>query len=334
MRAFVLEVWAVVRVLNWVRLKNAARLIGSYIYSHRVKRAKVIAKPMAFSIEPTSICNLKCPECPTGANLLKRPRGTMHLDLYQKLLDELAPELLYLNLYIQGEPLMHPHFATMVEMASKYKLYVSTSTNGHFMNDQVAGHLVKAGLTRIIFSIDGATQGSYEKYRVGGKLEKVRESISLLTAAKKIHQSLYPLVIIQFIAFAHNEHEIDDVRKLAKTLGVDKLEIKTAQLNDFGDMQPPRNKKYSRYTDEKALINQGGNQCWRQWHSATATWDGKLAPCCYDKDADHAFGDLNYEQIDSLWKGDKSIRFKQQIFTSRQHIKMCQNCPEGKHLFS
>lgn len=335
LKAFILEAWALIRVLTLRRLLNAFRLVYSYLRAHYGHTVQITGKPMACAIEPTSICNLKCPECPTGANLLKRPRGMIQLSDFSNMLKQLTPELLYLNLYIQGEPLMHPDFGAMVKEAARYRLYTSTSTNGHYMNPSLADQLVQSGLTRIIFSVDGTSQESYGLYRVGGNFNRVKQSIIDVVRAKKRARSAYPIIVMQFLVFRHNEHELPQIKRLARRLSVDKLEVKTAQFNSFGTMRPPLNARYSRYSDElgRFLKTPVQNRCWRQWHSTTITWDGRLSPCCYDKDAEHAFGNVNKQSIDELWYGDKSLSFKQQIFSQRNSIDMCTNCPEGKHLF-
>ncbi|MCU4155913.1 SPASM domain-containing protein [Carboxylicivirga sp. A043] len=335
LRAFFLETWAIIRVMNYCRLSNALKLIYSYLQSYLKQHVGLHGKPMAFSIEPTSSCNLKCPECPTGANLLKRPRGLMDIRHYRQLLQQLSPELFYLNLYVQGEPFMHPQFPEMVSLASQHNLYISTSTNGHFMSPEIANALVRGGLSRIIFSVDGTSQESYGLYRVGGNFNKVRQSIIDVVRAKARARSAYPIIVMQFLVFRHNERELPQIKKLARRLKVDKLEIKTAQLNDFGSMRPPLNARFSRYADSlgQQLKTKSNNRCWRQWHSATVTWDGRLAPCCYDKDAEYAFGNSHDNSLQEIWQGDKSILFKQQIFRDRSQITICRNCPEGKKLF-
>jgi len=334
-KTFLLEAWAIIRILNYRRMTNAFWIMASYLYSYSTKKVILKGKPIAFAIEPTSICNLKCPECPTGANLLKRPRGMMEITDYKQIIQQLSPCLMYLNLYIQGEPMMHPQFGKMVNEASKYGFYTSTSTNGHFLTADLAKHLVDSKLTRIIFSVDGTNQESYGIYRVGGDFERVKESIAYIVSAKKTAHSLYPIVVMQFLVFKHNEHELPTIKKLAKSLKVDKLEIKSAQLNAFGKMRPPLNARFSRYADAlgTTLKRQTKNHCWRQWHSATLTWDGRFAPCCYDKDAAHAFGNTQNESISKLWFSNKSINFKKDIFINRDAINMCKNCPEGDSLF-
>lgn len=331
-KVFMLDAWAIVRVLRWQRMINAFIVIMSYYWSYLTKKVKQAGKPIAFSVEPTNICNLRCPECPTGVNTLKRPVGNMEMPVYRKLINQLAPELIYLNLYVQGEPMMHPQFAEMVKYASGHGVYVSTSTNGHFLTRPLAVSLVSAGLTRLIFSVDGTTQESYQKYRIGGDLERVKESIRNIVEAKMELNSAYPIIVIQFLVFQHNEYELPQIKRMAKELNVDKLEIKTAQLNDFGTLKPPENNRFSRYADAVGKVLKGNmkNRCWRQWHSAVVTWDGKIAPCCYDKDALFAFGNIKQQSVQEILFSKASNDFKKLIFNGKHQINMCNNCPEGR----
>ncbi len=334
LRTRTLEISAILRILNRRRVANLFTTI-LYYYIGRIKgKANFNHQPFAISIEPTSICNLKCSECPTGINDLKRARGNITLAEFKRVISMLPKELMYLNLYIQGEPTMHPQFAEMVECASQKKLYTSTSTNGHFITPGIASNIVKAGLTRIIFSIDGVTQKSYEQYRRGGKLDKAIEGLSNIVNAKKEQNTDFPIVIMQFLVFQHNENEIYEAKSLAKQLGVDKLEIKTAQFNNYKNttVNPPLNNKYSRYEQkhQNKLKGKMLNTCWRQWHSAVITWDGQITQCCYDKDAEYAYANLRNISFNEAWNNKQNRNFKQAILSDKASFKMCHNCPEGR----
>jgi len=332
----ILEVWAIIRILNWKRVANAFKAILFYNWGLFSKKAIIKHQPLALSIEPTSICNLKCPECPTGMNLLSRPRGTIALEEYQRIIRQLPPELMYLNLYIQGEPTMHPNFPDLVKLAHQKNLYTSTSTNGHFITPSMALKIVEAGMTRMIFSIDGTTQKTYAQYRKGGQLSKALDGIKLMIEARKLSGKRYPLIVMQFLVFKHNEHELEDINLLARKLRVDKLEIKTAQFNhyDTTSVAPPKINKFNRYEKNHQLKLKGKilNKCWRQWHSAVITWDGKVSQCCYDKDARHLLGNLNNTDFKNTWLSTDNMHFKKTIFSNKDRINICHNCPEGRSI--
>jgi MoaA/NifB/PqqE/SkfB family radical SAM enzyme len=103
------------------------------------------------------------------------------------------------------------------------------SRNGHFITEENCAKIVSSGLKKLIISADGITQESYEKYRVEGNLEKVKEGILNLALAKKNAKSQYPKIVFQFIIFKHNEQDVNEVKTWAKKLDVNKVKLKTAQ---------------------------------------------------------------------------------------------------------
>src|SRR5437868_11268640 len=157
------------------RLWNGVKVLSSYYLSKWTKKPIQWGLPVAISFEPTTSCNLRCPECPSGLRAFTRPTGMLKKDFFSETIDQLSRELLYLVFYFQGEPFLNPDFLDMVRYASSKKIYTATSTNAHYLNDDNARRTVESGLDRLIISIDGTTQQVYEQYRVGGSLEKVME---------------------------------------------------------------------------------------------------------------------------------------------------------------
>ncbi|MGH2552223.1 MAG: radical SAM protein, partial [Chitinophagaceae bacterium] len=150
------------------RAWNGMKVLSSYYISKWTKRAVQWGFPVSISFEPTTFCNLRCPECPSGLRAFSRPTGMLQKDFFSKTIDELHKDLLYLVFYFQGEPYLNPDFLDMVEYASKKKIYTATSTNAHYLDDGNAKRTIESGLDRLIISIDGTTQDVYQQYRVGG----------------------------------------------------------------------------------------------------------------------------------------------------------------------
>jgi radical SAM protein with 4Fe4S-binding SPASM domain len=273
-------------------------------------------------------------ECPSGLRQFTRPQGMMSLTDFKHIIDQASPDLMYLMLYFQGEPLMNPAFFDMVSYAKEKRVYTATSSNGHFLDDENARMLVESGLDRLIISLDGADQEAYEKYRRHGDFRTVREAIENVMTWRKKLRSSKPYTIIQFLVFRHNEHQLPGMRKLAKELGVDRLEFKSAQVYDLEKDQGliPENSKYSRYVKGPdgiwKLKKPVRNRCWRMWSGAVITWDGGMVPCCFDKDAAHQFGRLGEKPFRAIWKSEAYNRFRNQILKDRGNIEICNNCTE------
>ncbi len=326
--------------LTLSRVWNSGKVLSSYFYSRFSGKASLPALPISISIEPTTSCNLRCPECPSGLRSFTRPTGMLKQDLFEKVIDELSPTLAYLIFYFQGEPYLHPQLLEMIRYASQKKIYTATSTNAHYLNDETARKTVESGLDRMIISIDGVDQETYSSYRVGGKLSKVIDGTKNIIKWKRELKSKTPHVIFQFLVVRPNESQIEDVYQLADKLGVDEVALKTAQIYDYknGSDLIPVNEKYSRYKKKDDgsydIKNSLLNHCWKMWHSCVITWDGKVVPCCFDKDAHFVLGDLKEQSFKEIWNQKKYQSFRQSLLRSREEIEICKNCTEGTKVWA
>jgi len=296
--------------------------------------------PISVSIEPTTSCNLRCPECPSGKREFTRPTGMLQHDFYTKTINELHKETLYLIFYFQGEPYLNPDFLKMVSYASSKNIYTATSTNAHFLDDANARKTIESGLDRLIISIDGTTQDTYEKYRVGGELNKVLEGTKNVIKWKRKLKTNTPHVIFQYLVVQPNEHQIGDIEQMAKNIGVDEVLFKTAQIYDYvnGNKLIPTIEKYARYKKQAdgtfAIKNKMLNHCWKLWHSTVITWDGLIVPCCFDKDAKHQLADLKQTSFKQMWRSEKYNSFRAAVLSSRSEIDICKNCTEGTKVWA
>jgi len=327
--------------LSLRRLWNGSKVLSSYYLSKWTKKPIQWGLPVSISFEPTTSCNLRCPECPSGLRSFTRPTGMLKNDFFQETIDQLAPDLLYLVFYFQGEPYLNPDFLDMVKYAAQKKIYTATSTNAHYLTDQNAKRTIESGLDRLIISIDGSTQEVYEQYRVGGNLEKVLEGARRIVKWKKALKSKTPFIFFQFLVVKPNEHQLEDIQKLADEVGVDEVRFKTAQVYDY-EKDPnkliPQNEKFSRYKKNEQgdyeFKNALDNHCWRLWHATVITWDGLVVPCCFDKDAQYKMGDLKGKPFKEIWQDKEYVQFRKQILQSRRNIDICANCSEGTKVWN
>jgi len=117
------------------RAWNGIKVLSSYYLSKWTKKPVQWGYPISISFEPTTSCNLRCPECPSGLRAFTRPTGMLKKDFFSDTIDQLHKELLYLVFYFQGEPYLNPDFLDMVKYASGKKIYTATSTNAHYLTD-------------------------------------------------------------------------------------------------------------------------------------------------------------------------------------------------------
>jgi radical SAM protein with 4Fe4S-binding SPASM domain len=331
--------FTLLRYLTLSRAWNVLKLIISYYFSRITGKPALWGKPLAVSIEPTTSCNLRCLECPSGLRSFSRPTGMLSAETFDLIFDRIGSQVFYLTFYFQGEPFLNPDFLAMVVKAKAKNLFVSTSSNAHYFDAEKAKSVVESGLDKLIISIDGTSQTTYEKYRIGGDLQKVLQGTQNIVGWKKKLQSKTPHLVFQFLVFNHNEHEIQNIYNLANDYEVNEVTLKTAQVYNYesGNNLIPANEEYTRYVKNRegefTLKNKLLNHCWRMWHSCVITWDGKVVPCCFDKDATHQMGSLLSQSLNEIWQNEAYLTFRSTLLRSRSGIDICKNCSEGSKIW-
>jgi len=291
--------------------------------------------PPLLMIEPTSHCNLSCPLCPSGNGTLKRQRDFLDLKLYKRIIDEVERTVIGILLWNQGEPLLHRGLPEMIRYASDYGIFTMTSTNLNILPDPDA--LVDSGLDHLIVSLDGASQETYNKYRINGSFDKVMHNTARLVEAKQRKGSQTPFISWQFIIMKHNEHEISEIKKLASEAGVDNLIFKTVQIYNKEDIENflPTKDKYRRYkiTDDGFILKKKiSNRCRRIFTQPVVNCDGEFAICCFDKDNIYKVGNLTNHSLTRLWRSNRFNRWRNMVLHNRKKMGICLNCGEGINL--
>lgn len=322
------------KTLTFEKVINLLLLWASFQLSRIFGNPVIWGKPTTLSIEPTTSCNLRCPECASGLRSFTRPTGMLQDQLFEKVIDQVKGHLTWLHLYFQGEPFLNPRFLEMVEYANSKGIFTSTSTNAHYLQEKHVDAVLKSGLQQLIVSMDGITQEVYEQYRIGGSLEKVQEGIKLLLSERKKAKQNFPRVVLQFLVTGQNEHQLPALKTWAEEMQVDELQLKTTQIYEFenGSELIPSDLGYSRYipagNGKWKLKKKIENKCWRMWQGAVVTWDGKVVPCCFDKDASNVMGELKSHSLSSIWTSLGYQNFRAQLLNDRTQIEICRNCTE------
>lgn len=302
-----------------------------------MRKPIVWGMPISYSIEPTNYCNLKCPECPSGLGALTRPLGMLLVEEFKIMVDQIKDTGFYVQLYFQGEPYINKHLPEMIKYAQSKNIYISISTNGHYVNARNVDNILDSAPDKLIFSMDGLDEESYQNYRVGGSFKKADTGLRMLIKRRNERKRKRPYVEFQFIVMKQNEHQLDEVKKYCKDAGVDKLVFKTMQVSSYENALHflPSNKKYSRYVLSNGTVkikNKLKDHCFALWRTSVITWDGKVVPCCFDKDANFELGKLNGKTMKEVWLSEPYMNFRQGVLNNRKGLSMCTNCTEGQKI--
>ena len=317
-----------IKYISWRKIWNLCRLHKFYRKAKNGKLIGEVPPPSFASYEPTNICNLACEMCPSGKGMLKRPRGTADMDLYRKFITENRETLINIILHFQGEPLMCQQLGEMISFARRNRIHTMFSTNGQLLAQNI-DIIRNARPDRIIVSLDGLSDETYTKYRVGGKVQNVLNGLEKLS---QLPANERPFIELQFLVFSHNEHEIPELQKLKKKYHIDKITLKSAQIYEESQIDfLPENQKYSRYNISNGKVKLkkvAENHCKRLIFGTVVCFDGRVVPCCFDKDADHEFGNISNQSLTEIRNSKKFRNFVKQVFSQRNGIEICNNCTE------
>lgn len=299
--------------------------------------------PRAISIEPVGgICQLRCPLCPTGLQGPSPNAKIMALETFKTLLAKI-PFVKIVELYRSGEPFLNPDLFGMIRHASGRGIKVIVSTHFSFAKpDDFYEEVVTCGLERLVISLDGTSQQSYEKYRVGGNYELVMASLKRVLETRDKLQKTTPEIVWQFLVNRYNEHEIDTARQIAERLKI-KLDIRPMDLDDelpdveLADSLEQRRARWLPLADRYQADRYRGEyqyplypgMCTDLFTRMVVTAHGQVMPCCLTWDPANAFGNLLIESFDDIWYGRNYLaaraRFLDKNYAPEIH-PVCYRC--------
>lgn len=266
------------KVFNAVRVELAYRFNNSNVDK---------LSPYFLFWDVATTCNLRCPLCQTGQRRNMDREQRMSLENYTKAIQPVKDFLFTVNLYNWAEPFLNREIYDIIEFNTKSNIGSYVSSNLNLNID--AERLVKSGLEHLIVSADGIQQEVYEKYRVGGRIDKVVENVKAIVAAKKKFKSKYPTIEWQCLVNQYNMDSMNETEKFAKEIGVN--EVRFANLNLYSSTDPERDSKewlpqsgpYSYFNEETVKHSGIRKPCFWLWRGAVVGADGAILPCClYD----------------------------------------------------
>lgn len=319
------------------KLLNAGLLFAQF---GLLKNSRLLGWPLKLSFDPTSICQLKCPLCPTGQGSKGRSRGTMKFPDFKRLMDEMAPYLYEVDLNNWGEPFLNKELLQMVEYAHGKRTRTSVNTNLNIaLGEKDAERLVKSGLDVLYVSMDGVTQKTYGKYRKGGNLRRVWDNIMLVARKKRELGRKKPSIVWQFLVSRHNEHEVPRLEAVRQQLGVDELvvgllrsdmgkEIFTPDREKVESLEKwlPRNQALSRYDYRSKQRKLRKKYCHFLWFVSVVNWNGSVSPCCANYFEKLDFGNAFGEGFKAVWNNEKYRAARAAVAAHKPTGTVCDNC--------
>ncbi|HMS41135.1 MAG TPA: radical SAM protein [Pyrinomonadaceae bacterium] len=314
--------------------------------------------PRHLQIEIITRCNLECVMCPRTVALENASTAAqkkvwqrqMSIENFRHIIEEI-PKIQTLSLHGIGEPLMHPHLFEMIEIAASVKIDVRFTTNATLLNSSKSEDLLKTGISRVIFSLDGATMETYEKIRIGAKFDKVIENIRRFLLLRKEFGQKNPIADINMVVTRQNYFEAEKMIELGAELGVDSIIL--------SPMQPPEKeleenccdsemwhalaerakqkaktiniKLYLRggiYESKKTFAEKQTHKCLHPWTTAVVTMDGEVMPCCNIHSKTFSMGNIFTRNFAELWNDTCYKNFRSELRQKGNVPLPCRWCPD------
>jgi len=283
-------------------------------------------------IDPASVCGLKCPLCPTGRGDPSLPRAVMSMEVYRKIVDQIAPYTVKIALYNWGEPFLNPNICAMVRYAHGKQIATAISSNMNVLPREGAEALVFAGLDDLIVSCDGLTQKTYETYRIRGNLDRLLANVAEVQKAKTVLKSASPHIEFQFLVFDHNRHEIPQVKAFAASIGINCVRIVSG--GSFG--QPPsasggRGGKPAMTPTLPPGKPRRRRKCYFPWRTIVVNASGQVDPCCVHVHRE-AFADASTDPLALAWNNERFQSARSIIAGGKPDVSgeiICEECNFG-----
>jgi hypothetical protein len=286
-----------------------------YRYDVFPQTHEVDAFPPCLQIEPTSICNYRCVFCFQTDPLLTTPRyghmGTMPLDRFRRIVDEVVGACEAVTLASRGEPLMCRDIEGMLAYAAGKFLALKINTNAWFLDERKAHAILQAEPVTVVFSADAAAEPLYSQLRVNGRLDRVLANIERF---QEIRARAYPrarvITRVSGVQYGAGQH-LDDMAALWGRL-VDQVTLVAYN---------PWENTYER------PVNNVGTPCSDLWRRMFVWFDGRINPCDIDYRSMLAVGAAGERSLSDLWTGEPYVSYRAAHLCGRRStLSPCNRC--------
>lgn len=330
----------------------------SALSDRRNSESKVSHSPIDATIDLTTTCQLKCPYCAVGNGTMERPSALMKPERHQHIMAGIGDEVFIVWYFSTGEPLLHEQFSSIISSSKHQGIFSSISTNLSLpLSDERIDELLRSGLGMISVSLDGATEQSYSRYRVGGKFDLVLNNMRRLIERKRELGLEFPLIEWRFLRFRHNQHEEQLAREMARALSVDLIEffsgyapatatadevqVANIPLNGAPVEGPALDKAIGghrglldQYLSDAPLsyglpnARTNDRKCDWLYFGTMIYPDGAVGPCCVATDKKDDFTNVDdHPTFADAWNAPKFMKARELFANDTLSGTICDRCP-------
>ncbi len=310
-----------------------------------------ITNLISLQIEVSSACNLNCPQC--FQHIEGHRKKFFTHELWDKKIKPIIQQIKHIHLVGIGEPLLCKDFFYFVEESRKNNIYIHTTSNLQLVNDEIAEKIVTSGIHELSFSCDGISKETYEKIRINGKFEILKNSLALINKYKSKYKSIYPKLILNFGAMKNNIHELPKAIEFALNYNVIQViayhnivylsELKNESLYHYQELSDQKFKEAIEIAEKlkvqivtPGLFSNPTNitnpklYCDLPYAFMYIYSDGRVGPCCMDFPDRYLLGNINESTIEEIWNSIPILKLRKELKISPSET--CLYCANNRKM--
>jgi MoaA/NifB/PqqE/SkfB family radical SAM enzyme len=283
--------------------------------------------PKTILIDNCNACNMRCSMCDHKNVGKYRKIQTMNIDLYKKIINEIAIENTNARVWeiFFGDPFLCKDISYRVRYAKNKGLTdVVLNSNGALMNPEKSKDMILAGLDAMYIGVDASSKESYDKIRIGGDFSKTVENVlqyrDLLGRYGNTAQKLF----VQFVVSDINENEVENFKTFWTSEGINvkiRPKISWAGLVEASNLQ------------DNNLVNR--KPCYWLMQTMNICADGRVALCSVDIHCRVDCGNVNTMSLKEIWLGKLKEYRNMHIDEKFQNLpEMCRNCSDWQSAYA
>ena len=280
---------------------------------------KLAPFPYMVDIELTNHCNFSCLFC--GQQTMKRPKGFMSRETFEKVVDECAEHNTPIRLIRWGEPLLHPEVIEFCRYIKEKGLPLHITTNGSLLTEDKMKAFIDMGLDSIIFSFQGVNKEGYEEMR-GEHYDQLVENIHKFVDMKGDRKPY-----IHITSTMTTEAPMEIKRFKDKWDIVDEVTTGKTNLSRINPAQIRALDKLKKLVCLNDTVDRNYRPCTEVLQKLSVDWDGKVSACCADWDNFMTVGHID-ETLEYIWHNSKDLKIYRKLLKEMKHnsLTMCSVC--------
>ena len=266
-------------------------------------------------IEISNSCNFNCSFCFRS----QRIKRFMSADEFRYVAREVKLFTDYIYLHVLGEPLLHPHFREILQIASGENLKVNISTNGSLLAKH-ADYLLKNPVRQLNVSLHDAEENipkeKWSEYILS--MLEISKNLSgksfinfrLWNQTNESSNEFNQLCFILIQDFFHLSDYFHSISEKERNITLSaNIYLQLAPRFEWTDVAESENKTCYGLRDQIAILS-----------------DGNVVPCCIDADAHLLLGNIFKEKFDDILQSEKAQRIRKGFEQHRAVEDWCRKC--------